>query len=151
MEEKINLDEHLDYRKLFTAIVEKPTVSGDSLTGCCPIHKDSNPSFSVNLKTGQCKCFSCGWSGNYVSLYAQLHGLTSKDAFKEILHQAGLDSAPAAKPVKPKQIYTVQEYCLEKRFDPEWLHSVTGMEKCGCDRNGDAWLRIPYYDEQHPT
>ncbi len=45
MEEKINLDEHLDYRKLFTAIVEKPTVSGDSLTGCCPIHKDSNPSF----------------------------------------------------------------------------------------------------------
>ena len=109
MEEKINLDEHLDYRKLFTAIVEKPTVSGDSLTGCCPIHKDSNPSFSVNLKTGQCKCFSCGWSGNYVSLYAQLHGLTSKDAFKEILHQAGLDSAPAAKPVKPKQIYTVQE------------------------------------------
>ena len=23
MEEKINLDEHLDYRKLFTAIVEK--------------------------------------------------------------------------------------------------------------------------------
>lgn len=82
MEEKINLDEHLDYRKLFTAIVEKPTVSGDSLTGCCPIHKDLNPSFSVNLKTGQCKCFSCGWSGNYVSLYAQLHGLTSKDAFK---------------------------------------------------------------------
>ena len=58
MEEKINLDEHLDYRKLFTAIVEKPTVSGNSLTGCCPIHKDSNPSFSVNLKTGQCKCFS---------------------------------------------------------------------------------------------
>lgn len=43
----------------------------------------------------------------------------------------------------------MQEYCLEKRFDPEWLHSVTGMEKCGCDRNGDAWLRIPYYDEQH--
>ena len=102
MEEKINLDEHLDYRKLFTAIVEKPTVSGDSLTGCCPIHKDSNPSFSVNLKTGQCKCFSCGWSGNYVSLYAQLHGLTSKDAFKEILHQAGLDSAPAAKPVRAR-------------------------------------------------
>ena len=39
MEEKINLDEHLDYRKLFTAIVEKPTVSGDSLTGCCPDRK----------------------------------------------------------------------------------------------------------------
>lgn len=150
MEEKINLDEHLDYRKLFTAIIEKPTVSGDSLTGCCPIHKDSNPSFSVNLKTGQCKCFSCGWSGNYVSLYAQLHGLTNKEAFKEILHTAGLDSAPAAKQAaKPRQIYTVQEYCLEKRFNPEWLHSVTGMEKCGCDRNGDAWLRIPYYDEQH--
>ena len=97
MEEKINLDEHLDYREAVHGHRRKSRLSAAILTGCCPIHKDSNPSFRSTSRPEQCKCFSCGWSGNYVSLYAQLHGLTSKDAFKEILHQAGLDKCTGGK------------------------------------------------------
>lgn len=149
LNEPINLDDHLDYRPLFLEVIPNAKVSGNELHGSCPFHTDKHPSFSANLTNGQCKCFSCSWSGNYVSLYAQLHGLTNKEAFKEILHQAGLDSAPAAKSVKPKQTYTVQDYCLEKRFDPEWVRKDLGIEKCGHDRNGEAWIYMPYFDEEH--
>lgn len=149
LNEQMNLDEHLDYRTLFSKIIPRSKVSGNELHGSCPFHTDKHPSFSANLTNGQCKCFSCSWSGNYVSLYAQLHGLTNKEAFKEILHQAGLDSAPAAKPVKPKQTYTVQDYSREKHFDPEWVRKDLGIEKCGSDRSGEAWIRMPYFDEEH--
>jgi DNA primase len=46
---------------------------------CCPFHDDSNPSFSVNLRTGWYRCFStsCGQAGpNIVSFVSALLGLS---------------------------------------------------------------------------
>jgi len=56
----------LDYFDLFNPHVEKFTrQGGDQATGLCPFHDDHNPSFSVNLRTGQWICFACGRDGNW--------------------------------------------------------------------------------------
>lgn len=139
-----NLDGRLDYRALFEAVVEKAKVMGESLIGCCPVHKDNKPSFSVDLKTGRCHCFSCGWTGNYVSLYANIHGMDTKDAYKAILAENHLEQ-PAPQKKKPAT-YSFSQYCQEKNFDPAWLKTMTGMSKQGTDRNGEGWIEIPYFD-----
>lgn len=144
MNENFELDNKLDYKSIYSALLEKAKIVGDNMTGCCPIHKDKNPSFSVDLKTGRCRCFSCGWEGNYISLYAALHNMDSKEAYKAILEENHLDTAPE-KP-KPPENYTAADYAREKGFDPEWLKAATGMEKSGKDRDGQPWVRIPYYN-----
>lgn len=141
-----NLDKKLNYRALFEAIVEKATIRGDSMIGCCPVHRDKKPSFSVDLKTGLCHCFACGWQGNYVSLYAELHNMDTKEAYKAILEENNLDEKPEP---KKAPVYTFDQYCQEKHFDPSWLRAMTGMGKQGTDRSGEGWVEIPYFDESN--
>ena len=38
-----------------------------------PVHNDSKPSFSFNIKTGQNYCHSCGWKGNAYTLAKELN------------------------------------------------------------------------------
>ena len=50
---------------------------------CCPFHDDSNPSFSVNLRTGWYRCFStsCGQAGpNIVSFVCELLAIETAEA-----------------------------------------------------------------------
>ena len=53
----IDLDRLVDYRAEYTSAIEKYQISGDNLTGLCPFHQDTKNSFSVNLLTGQWRCF----------------------------------------------------------------------------------------------
>lgn len=48
----------------------------DRLTACCPVHDDSSPSLTVNLRTGWADCHagSCGFSGSLEAL-ARASGL----------------------------------------------------------------------------
>jgi molybdopterin converting factor small subunit len=38
----------------------------------CPFHEDALPSFSVSDEKGVCHCFSCGFSGTYVTVFRKL-------------------------------------------------------------------------------
>ena len=43
----------------------------------CPFHKggqERKPSFGVNRDTGQCHCFTCGWSGTIDTMISELFG-----------------------------------------------------------------------------
>jgi DNA primase len=40
--------------------------------GCCPMHDDHNPSFSINFETGLWQCFSGCGAGDLFSLYKQV-------------------------------------------------------------------------------
>ena len=53
--DNVDLDRIVDYKAEYTAAIskEKLRISGDSLLGLCPFHHESNPSFSVDLKTGK--------------------------------------------------------------------------------------------------
>lgn len=65
----------MDYRHFFEYDVgiQKIKYRGSQGIGCCPVHDDTNPSFSFNIETGQCKCFGCGWKGNAYLLAAELN------------------------------------------------------------------------------
>jgi hypothetical protein len=49
---------------------------GDEAVALCPApgHRDRTPSWSVNIRTGQHHCFSCGYGGSFVSLAATVQG-----------------------------------------------------------------------------
>ena len=42
-------------------------------TGCCPLHEDYGPSFSINLETGLWIFFAGCGSGDLFSLYKRIH------------------------------------------------------------------------------
>ena len=52
------------------------------LHGLCPIHQESNPSFSYNFQKDQYNCFSCGASGDIIKLWTEVNGLSQTEGFK---------------------------------------------------------------------
>lgn len=55
--------------------------SGRNLQTNCPFHKDGQerkPSFGINVNTGECHCFGCGWSGTFSEMISNCFG---KDDF----------------------------------------------------------------------
>ena len=90
--DNVDLDRIVDYKAEYTAAIsrEKLRISGDSLLGLCPFHHESNPSFSVDLKTGKWNCFTEGESGNFITFWAKLHNVDSGTAYKEILEKYGV-------------------------------------------------------------
>lgn len=52
----------------------------------CPFHSHNHktPSMSINTKTGQFKCFSCGAEGGAVSAWAKMHNITISQALKDL-------------------------------------------------------------------
>ena len=49
----LNIDDFVNYREEYSSIIKKCKISGNRLIGLCPFHNDNNPSFSVDLTTGQ--------------------------------------------------------------------------------------------------
>lgn len=147
--EALNLDEFVDYRAEYCAVIENHKIAGDNLTGRCPFHDDRNNSFSVNLKTGQWKCFAEDRGGNFISFWAELNGISTKDAYREILKKYGRDTEPAAKKKKPApaslQSYSLNQYAFEKRIPEEFLSEQFNLST-GKDRDGTTFLKIPYLD-----
>ncbi|MDR2091127.1 MAG: toprim domain-containing protein [Clostridiales bacterium] len=41
---------------------------------CCPFHNDKNPSLSISLTKGVCKCFGCDFSGTFTQFIYKLFG-----------------------------------------------------------------------------
>ena len=54
--------------------------SGRELTGCCPFHADSSPSFYVDDDKGVWNCFGCGAAGDVIDFVMRLAGVSLPDA-----------------------------------------------------------------------
>ena len=50
--------------------------------GCCPLHEDGTPSFSVNSEAGVWHCFGCGKGGDVIAFAMEYHHKTFPDALK---------------------------------------------------------------------
>lgn len=72
--DSVNLDQVVDYRAEYTAVIQKYKITGDNLVGLCPFHQDRNDSFSVDLKTGKWHCFAEDEGGNFVTFWAKYPG-----------------------------------------------------------------------------
>lgn len=147
---EVDLDRLVDYRTEYCSVIKKHKITGDNLTGLCPFHDDRANSFSVDLKTGKWHCFAENDGGNFVTFYAKLHGLDTKEAYKQILEKYGALSEPQEKPKEKKpglDHYTVSQYSFEKRLPEEWLKEQCCLQTKK-DRNGVQYLYIPYFDAE---
>lgn len=147
---EVDLDRLVDYKTEYCSAIRHHKITGDNLTGLCPFHDDRNNSFSVDLKTGMWKCHAEDRGGNFVTFYAELNGMDTKDAYKAILEKYGALSEPEPKkkekPAGTLADYSVSQYAFEKRLPEEWL-----KESCCLatkkDRDGIQYIYIPYFRE----
>jgi hypothetical protein len=66
----------LNYFDVYGLYVKNLQTKGSGQAqGLCPFHHDNNPSFSVNLHTGQFFCFGCEESGSVFDFYGQMKAL----------------------------------------------------------------------------
>jgi len=141
--EPVDIDALVDYGKEYSSAIKKAKISGSRLTGLCPFHDDRVASFSADLETGQYKCFACGASGNYLTFYAATRGLSTREAYREILEKHG--TVRRERGSVPKR-YTVADYAAEKKLPEDWLIGECRLGT-GKDGGGAPWIRIPYMDE----
>ena len=145
--DEVDIDHLVDYKTEYSRIIQKHKISGANLTGLCPFHDDKNNSFSVDLKTGCWKCHAEDRGGNFTSFYAELNGIDTKEAYKDILKQYG-----AYKPEEDKKSegsllsYSVAQYVLEKRLPEEFLKEQCCLQTKR-DKQGVQYLYIPYFNE----
>jgi len=58
--------------------------NGEWAKGLCVFHDDHHPSLSVNLETGYAICWACGWRGDMLQFYMDLHGVDFACAAKAL-------------------------------------------------------------------
>lgn len=138
----MNIDNIVNYESEYRNAVPKSSIKGTRLVGLCPFHDDTKNSFSADLKTGQFNCFACGEKGNFISFYAKIHSVTNEQAYKEIMESHNILPEKEA-----KQVYTVEEYALEKKIPADWLRENCALEE-GQDKDGTPWIRIPYVSSE---
>jgi KaiC/GvpD/RAD55 family RecA-like ATPase len=69
--------------------------AGDEMISC-PLHKDANPSCSIDHDKGLWHCFSCNEGGTVIDLHMRLAGLSVKDAMFDLAekHNIPIDDTP---------------------------------------------------------
>lgn len=148
--DSVNLDQVVDYRAEYTAVIQKYKITGDNLVGLCPFHQDRNDSFSVDLKTGKWHCFAEDEGGNFVTFWAKYQGIDTKEAYKEILARYGItpEHERQAKSTNASGLgsYTLERYSFDKRLPADFLRDTCRVDT-GRDRDGTEYLRMPYFFE----
>ena len=145
----IDLDKIVDYKTEYESIVKKPKIVDNMLTGLCPFHDDQKASISVDLKTGKWYCFAEDEGGNFVTFYAKLYNVNTKEAYRQILEKYGAWTTTEQKKtlrtntdLKP---YTVDQYSMDKNLPTEWLDQDC-MVQTKKDKNGILYVCIPYFN-----
>lgn len=150
--DSVDLDRIVDYRAEYTAVLSKSKLkdNGDSLLALCPFHEDSNPSFSVDLKTGKWHCFTEDESGNFISFWAKINGIDTAEAYKAILEKYGVvqeKPKPAPKQKKSESnglgSYSIEQYSTDKKLPVDFLRDICKVST-GRERNGTTYLKMPY-------
>ena len=148
----INIDDFVDYAAEYQSIIKNARITGDRIIGRCPFHDDNKDSFTADVKTGKCHCFTGCIDGNFITFWAKYHGVDNKEAYRQILDKYGkLQDAekPKAKKQPPQMMpLTLPEYAFSKRLPEDFLKDVC-RASTGRDRDGVQWLKLPYYTEEN--
>ena len=145
----LNIDDFVDYAAEYKSVLKNAEITGDRIIGRCPFHNDNKNSFTADLKTGMCHCFTGCIDGNFITFWAQYHGVSTKEAYKQILEKYGKAQEPQKPKEKPKmQSFTLAEYAFSKHLPEDFLKEVC-LASTAKDRDGTQWLKLPYYNEQN--
>ena len=131
----------------------------------CPFHTDHHPSMSLKVSKNTYRCFVCGASGDNISL---VMGYLNKD-FREACRWLADESNIILTEYKPSELaceakpFDASRY--ERFFERPWLNDEARrflfeerqldarvVRWCRLtswrDKQGVAWLQIPYYDRE---
>lgn len=146
--EQLNIDDFVDYAAEYKGVLKNARITGDRIIGHCPFHNDNRNSFTADLRTGRCHCFTGCIDGNFISFWARLHEIDTKEAYKRILEKYGKldETKPQEKKKQQMQDYTLSEYALTKRLPEDFLKNVC-LAETGRDRDGTRCLKLPYRTE----
>jgi DNA primase len=75
----------------------KLTKAGREYKGCCPVHSEKTPSFTVNDEKAFGHCFGCGWHCDAIRFLMDTQGRTFIEAVEELAGEAGME-LPAPSP-----------------------------------------------------
>jgi DNA primase len=65
---------------------------GSRLFGLCPFHEEKTPSFTVNPDGQFYYCFGCRKTGDILSFYMTIKGLSFREAIEELARRVGLEN-----------------------------------------------------------
>lgn len=145
----LNIDDFVDYAAEYKSVLKNAEITGDRIIGRCPFHNDNKNSFTADLKTGMCHCFTGCIDGNFITFWSQYHGVSTKEAYKQILEKYGKVQEQHKPKEKPKmQSFSLAEYAFSKHLPEDFLKDVC-LASTAKDRDGTQWLKLPYYNEQN--
>lgn len=150
--EQLDIDDFVDYAAEYGSAIKNARTAGSRIIGHCPFHDDNRDSFTADLKTGMCHCFTGCIDGNFISFWARMHGTGTKEAYRQILEKYGkLDGQKPQEKAGQKegqrlQDFTLAEYAFLKRLPEGFLQDVC-LAATGRDRDGIRWLKLPYRTE----
>jgi putative DNA primase/helicase len=89
-----------DRERIARELFEVKESRGHELHGLCPFHQETKPSFSYNIDKDLCNCFSCGASGDLITMFGQAEGLDEASAFItfKAKHAPDAGGTPSGKP-----------------------------------------------------
>lgn len=90
--DKSEIVERLDIKGYYSGELSPTPIkwNGENGMTLCPFHDDTNPSLSINYKTGQYKCFGCDKKGSIFDFYMERRGVDFKTALEELAKEAGV-------------------------------------------------------------
>lgn len=96
------------------------TKKGSELTGLCPFHEDSKPSFSVNTEKRLFHCFACKAKGNILDFVAKKEGVSVRRAAELVCEWLGLEAdlrehEPKSRPPQQERAAKPQQHASPAR------------------------------------
>lgn len=134
-----DIDKLVDWKQFYSQYLTGLKQKGDELHGLCPFHNEKNPSFGIQIKTGQYKCLSCGASGNAWTFLTEYKKMSKEQATKTILDFAGIKQEKKASTKRPA--FTTEDYGAAKQLN------ITKLYEYGL-KNAAKGIAIPYMDEK---
>lgn len=145
--ERLNIDDFVDYAAEYKSLIKNARITGDRIMGRCPFHDDRQDSFTADVRTGMCHCFTGCIDGNFITFWSKYYGTDNKTAYKQILEKYGRLNEPRQQEESPRmKDLTLSEYAFSKRLPEDFLADVC-LASTGKDRNGVRWLKLPYKKE----
>ena len=80
-----------DFRPVLAHYGLELKAKGPELTGLCPFHQDTRPSFRVNLEKQVFHCFGCGAKGNVLDFVSRKEGVAIRKAAELVAQWCGVE------------------------------------------------------------
>ncbi len=131
---------------------------GDEATAKCPFHEETDPSFSVNLKSGLFNCFGCNEAGDVFTFYQKRHNCSFNAGLKDLARMYDIDQVqqkPKRKIIATYDYHDAEEKLIFQvvRFEPKgfsqrrpdgeggWIWGLSA-EEYGRRQGGRDWYKV---------